>query len=516
MTARRGFGLAALLLAVALPAEANWVASGRILYEDRDWDASGFTGTTVTKPVRWADIEVVDPTKNGSKSILARGRTDATGSFSIPVTDSTSRAKIRARVLAQTTQTSDLFIKVTSQSGSLYAGEMPEVTNHPPNVNVDFGTLTAPAFGGGEVFNIFDLAVSGADFIQALTGSRPNSGKLVTFRWQIDGGVSGSYTSGNTVNLRDNAGYDDTVILHEWSHYVMTSNYSKSSNPGGTHYLSDCDEDQRLAFDEGRATFFGASVRRYSGFPHANVYIRTSGAPGPGHVENGYDLEDEVQYACDGDTSEVGVSRTLWDVADSASTPDGSPGTDDDPLMLPDLEHWQVFTGPVKSTSGSITHETFWDGWFSSGVANGYLADMRETFGAYGVEFWPDSFEPNDSAAASAVLYPGAAPVHLTFFADPDGDGKGQADTDVFRFAAIAQGAYVAETTALFNGANTKLEILDSNGSTVLASNDDRTSGDRSSRVAWTAPRADTFYVRVTETNSVGNYGSYDLVLTGP
>ena len=114
------------------------------------------------------------------------------------------------------------------------------------------------------------------DFIKYLTGSRPNSQKLLTFKWAINGGETTSFTTGATCTIRDSAGYDDTPILHEWSHYAMYF-WSKSSNPGGTHFLSNCNEDLRLAFDEGRATFFGCSVRRYNHFPNANVYLKTDG-----------------------------------------------------------------------------------------------------------------------------------------------------------------------------------------------------------------------------------------------
>ena len=53
----------AVLLAAALPAHANWIASGQLLYEHREWNEFGFTGVVTTKPVRFADVQVIDPTK---------------------------------------------------------------------------------------------------------------------------------------------------------------------------------------------------------------------------------------------------------------------------------------------------------------------------------------------------------------------------------------------------------------------------------------------------------------------
>jgi hypothetical protein len=67
------------------------------------------------------------------------------------------------------------------------------------------------------------------------------------------------------------------------------------------------------------------------------------------------------------------------------------------------------------------------------------------------------------------------------------------------------------ETTNLLSDANTFLEILDSDGVTVLASNNDRAAGDESSLINWTAPRSDVFYVRVTHYPDWGIYGSYKV-----
>jgi hypothetical protein len=64
---------------------------------------------------------------------------------------------------------------------------------------------------------------------------------------------------------------------------------------------------------------------------------------------------------------------------------------------------------------------------------------------------------------------------------------------------------------------DTNLEILDTNGTTVLASNNDRVAGDKSSLVTWTAPRSDLFYIRSKRASGGYTiYGSYDLLLSTP
>lgn len=510
---RRAAIVFSIALVAALPAHANWVASGTFLYQDREWNETGFTGTITSRPMRFADVEIHDPNKSGSKRVLAKGKTDANGAFSISVVDSSTRT-VRAVVFARTVQTTDLFVKVTNPSGSVWAGNSQDVPNHNPNTNTNFGTLTALAFAGAEAFNIFDLAIYGADYIKAMTGTRPNSSKLVTLKWASNGGVSASSVSGNTVTLRDSAGFDDTVILHEWSHYAM-NNYSKSSNPTGTHALADCFQDARLAFDEGRATYLGNAVLRHFNLGRPAVYVRTSGASGPGGATNWFDLETETQYDCDGSTSEVTVARSLWDIGDSAATPDFTPGVEEahDLLSLPDTEVWDVFAGPVKSAT-TVTHESFWNGWFDASIANGFKTEMIGIFSYLSIEYFPDPFESNESSSQAPPIVPNAAAIHLTYFADPDGDGKGQADTDVFRFDAVSGTPYTIETFGLFSDADTILELLDTNGSTVLASNDNRATGDRSSLIQWTAPRSDVFYVRSKRASGHGIHGSYDLRLT--
>jgi hypothetical protein len=494
------------------------LASGRLLYQHRDWDRTGFTGTVVNLPVRFADVEVIDPTKNGAKAHLAWGKTDANGNFNIPVTDSSTRSKVRVLILTQTTQTSDLFVRITTPGGSVYAANTPDSLNHGPNTNVNWGTMVAQAFAGAEPFNIFDLGVYGADYIKFLTGSRPNSSKLVTFKWASNGGVSGSSTSGNTVALRDTAGYDDTVIQHEWAHYIM-NNYSKVTSPGGQHFLSDCNEDARLAFDEARASFFGCSLRRYYGWSNANIYMRTDGGSGPGRLVNWYNLEDPEQYVCHGGTSEVANSRTMWDIADGATTTDLTPGIDDNPpdaLTLPDTETWQVFVGPIKNAT-YVTAESFWDGWFDPTVANGNYAAMKDIWSYFTIEFFHDAFEPNNTTATAPLLAANDPPIHLTYFYDANLDGKGAVDTDIFKFNAVSGRIYAIETLNLLSANDTILELLDTNGTTVLASNNDRGVADKSSKITWTAPRSDLFYVRSKRaTGGYTIYGSYDLSLTTP
>ena len=72
---------------------------------------------------------------------------------------------------------------------------------------------------------------------------------------------------------------------------------------------------------------------------------------------------------------------------------------------------------------------------------------------------------------------------------------------------------YIAETFDLLSAANTSLRIFDTDGVPLLAVNNDKAPGDDASKIEWTAPRTDTFYVKVSHEPDFGIYGSYDLVL---
>jgi hypothetical protein len=234
---------------------------------------------------------------------------------------------------------------------------------------------------------------------------------------------------------------------------------------------------------------------------------------------NTYNLESEAQYVCLGDTSEVSNSRALWDIGDSAATSDSTPGVEDTPpdtLALADVEAWQVFAGPIKSVT-YVTGESFWNGWFDPTIANANFVAMKDVWNAFTIEFWQDGEEPNNTTGTAKPLVANGGPLHLTYFYDSNGDGKGEVDTDLFSFVATAGQPFTVQTTNLLSANDTNLEILSSNGSTVLASNNDRAAGDKSSLISWTASSTGTFYVRSKRAS--GGYtihGSYDLTLTSP
>ena len=58
------------------------------------------------------------------------------------------------------------------------------------------------------------------------------------------------------------------------------------------------------------------------------------------------------------------------------------------------------------------------------------------------------------------------------------------------------------------------LEVLDTAGSAVLASNNDRSATDPSSQITWTAPTSGVYYIRSSHAAEYWIHGSYDLRLS--
>ena len=500
----------ALFLLVVLPLHADWIAEGNAQYRDREFSSIGFSGVEPLRPIRFADVEILDAV---ALSVLASGTTDDQGNFSIPVVDGQVR-DVQVRILTRGDETTDLFLEVSNAAFEPYAIISPISSAHSPDASLNFGTLVAEIGQGGEAFNCWDVGLLGTDYIAFLQGSRPGSFDALRIVWEPSRGQPASTASAFRIDVRDTGPYDDTVILHEYGHFAVF-NFSVSNNPGGSHGFAQCDQDPQLAWEEGHASFFGCSARKHFGLALPNIYVRTTGAAGPGHVSLYADLETETEFECDGSTSEVAVFTALWDIFDGVSEQDFTPGVDDlalENLELDDREHWEVMTGGLPGRS-RISAEDYWDAWFEAPILNGFHAEMKTIFGTgVGIEYFEDLYEPNDSLAVASPIAADGTLIHATFFSDPDGDGSGAEirEVDWFSFVTPSGVVYEVETLNLWSAADTSITITDESGST-LASNDDRSSGDPSSFLRWTAPGDGTFYVEVSQPNDFTPYGSYDL-----
>ncbi len=495
-----------LLAGMGAPALADYNVSGRFVYVDREFDINGFTGVEPQLAIRFASVEVVE----GSK-IVGSGVTDINGNFLFRVTDSRTR-DIYVRCLArrQTSTAVPIDVRSGNQSGDIWSIRTQTFTGHQPSQDLFIGTLAAVPGAGGEAFNLLDATLLGSDYLVSLRGPGTYPLLIVVFN-AANPNLSSFNFNNDTITQARNAGYDDTVVLHEMGHYAFY-NFSKNDSNGGEHHLSDCNQNLMLAMDEGNATYFGLSARRFAGRPHASLYVRTTGLPGPGNLQFWFDAETQLPFVCRGATSETTVYAALWDLVDGASTSDETPGSEEpwDLLSGQDAGYWKVLTIYLP-TSANVSLEDFWDGWFHPSVNNDHYSEMKSVFRELGVEYTPDAFEPNDTIAEARTVAPGGALLHNTYFADRDNDLLGEADTDIFTFTASAGTPYAIETLNLLSDANTSLTLLASDGTTILASNNDRNFNDASSLILYTPATSGTLYVKSVHAADFGIYGSYEL-----
>lgn len=490
----------------AAPAVADYEVRGRFLYRDRPFALGGFTGVDNDQPIRFADVEIFD---NQTLAVLAQTASDASGNFVVNVVDSQTR-DLRVRVLSRANATPSLKLRVLRTTDSaVFAVASPVFTAHPPTAAVDFSAnpVVAVQGAGGDAFNIWDQGVYAFDFIASRAGSRP--GVLLTLYWATLSG-NGTYYSHPNVSIyllglnSDSDAYDDTVILHEIGHYTEF-NLAASHNPGGAHSLNGL-YDLRLTWSEGQATFFNNLVRDWRGTARPDIYVDTSGQPGPGHAFISYEVETP-SVGVPGANNEVTVNAVLWEIVDVPATADGSPGNDDDALQIATgvADFWDVFVQRIPLAT-SISLEDFWDGWFALG--KDHDAAMRAAFGARGVEYFDDAFEPDDTAAQARTLVPDGVLEHHTIY--------GIGDEDWVKLLVAAGGSYVFQTQNMLSGADTRLDLYAADGTTLLASNDDRAPNDPSSRIAWTAPFTDLVHLRCKRKADAHTYGSYNLSIAGP
>ena len=479
--------------------------TGRFSYRDRVIDPNGFvhelTADNPLKPVRRADVELVNV---ATQTVVASGSTDDTGAFSLSVTGLTTDTFF-LRVLSAATRWPgvDLRVRISSSQPASYSAATPSFQK--PAIGTHVGEFVVEPLQGGEAFNILDSCLDGALLVASLTGSLPPAPLRV---YWSSGSTNGTYftRTESAIYLLGEEGYDDCVITHEYGHYVA-ANYSKDDSPGLIHYVDDANQDVRLAWSEGWASYFQSAARRFAGDPYPAWYIDTTGETGAGRLGFAYECEGP-SFAVQGTASEVVVQALLWDIEDASDSPDDTPGSDDDPLALSRSTSWKVVTGPLK-TATYVSLEDFWEGWFAPTVANGYYEEMKTAFAALGVEYFPDAREPDGTPALAGDLPLDGTPVHHTFY--------GAGDIDYHRLALSAGESVLVETLNILGWGDTYLEIYDPSASLIAAAAD-RNAADISSMATFTAAVDGVYSVKVRREydgkSFYAEYGSYDIRAT--
>ena len=514
--------LTAALVALAVPeaALADFTVTGTFLYRDRNFTYNGgFNGIEPTRPVRQANVQVID---NSTGATLAAAPTDDTGFVSIDVTGSGQR-DILVRCQSRSRLYGSFRIRVETTSQVLYSVSTGVFAGWDQNTDLDFGTVISEKIFSGSSqanpFNMLDMCVSGLDYVLAQGAPNPSG----TIRMQWPGG-SGSFASGFRANMATDDGYDDMVQLHELGH-VLHNMYSDSDSPGGSHVFGDSDQDPRLSYGEGWATFFAGAVRNWRNIFDPAFYMDCNGSVATGGIQLRMRMENSSPYisSTGGEATEVGVACALWDLVDTASTNDGN-ATDDDPLdgsfvflnaADGDDMHWQTFTGPVDSAA-NLTIRNHWDAFFNP-VDYGAHAELETIFANFGINNFLDADEPNNSTGG-ATPYVGNdtwTPIRTLYFSNATPPAPGAGDTDHYSFT-LQNGEGFEVETRYPNGSSNALTYADPflrifrpNG-TIFATNNDGGTG-RNAFINATADASGTWVAQVSSTHSYRRTGSYQL-----
>lgn len=508
------------MIVLALLASAQ--ISGTVRYENREYNAAGFTGGTQFIPVRRALVELVNPTTGNSWF----GFTNDNGAYTVLPTDA-GVFGVFLRVYASNTSgpVYNAEVRNNVSANAVYTSVSATVARTLPADALPINLDVPAASTAAEAFNIFDAAVWSFDYVLA----RDTAGGLaalsplprVVLYWE-PGATAGTFFDPPTNRLflrglaADDDGWDDDIVLHELGHFISV-NWGRDDSPGGFHSITD-QLDPRLAWSEGWAHYFSSAVRAF-----ANTI--KPGQPGPptAYVDpwtqvdifsvgnSFFDLE-APSFSADTitDRNEVAVGAGLWDILDTVN----EGGFDTLGGAAKEIDTWQILRVQIPGFS-NITLEDFFKGWLID--SPGDALSVSGTSAAAGIfkdrltRFYVDPSEPNDGSGTAVAL--GAVPptgllLERTFF--DAGTPLGTGDEDWFSFTLAAPGFLRVQTRNLGDAADTLVELY--NGALALQDfNDNRSGTDVSSLIERSVP-AGIYFVRVRPaTGSVAEFGTYDL-----
>ena len=555
--------------------------SGTASYEDKLYDLYyGMTGKTAYKPVRYAELELINA--NGGASLLATATT-ATGYYSINATAYAGQTVyVRVISTAVPSGTQSLEVKDLAGTPALYAVASMNLTlsnNSAPAVNIAVPTSSA----AGGAFNILDVYTSGFHFVNSLV-SVPSPTLALTAYWQPGNTIgtwfcniydatdcpkgAGIYVLSDAAGMQDTDEFDDDVLWHEFGHFVL-NDFSQDDSPGGTHYIDANDEDLRLSWSEGWGGFFPTAVKSWvvtsgttslSADPNAtptSQYVdmySTGDAAISINIASPESSLDPVTltYYCDNTNNyckyaanEVAVANVLWHLMSGPTTSFG---------MQPIWD--AISTFPTATvTVAPVNLEAFWDQ-FKHLRGTSFTSEQADIEGYYGnrlINYREDAYEAgsgDDTPANAVPVSLPASTVRYLFKAD------GSADIDYVSFTGVAGTSYTVSTTAkdtLKNGADTTIRVIRETGMAPIVQNDNydiasyencdamgncplngdvynystyppqwESEAPLSSKVIFTAPASETYYVEIKTTPSptrplsAGRYGTYTLTITSP
>ncbi len=476
----------ALVLAMASVAGADTV-SGTVRYQDRTYNATGFTGTQLL-PVRFAEFEVV----RSDGTVLGSGSTLVDGTYSVVIANAGTQS-IFLRVYARQNSAA-INASIRTAGNAIYTAVTTPAsldTNAPITLDLD----VTIASGGAGPFNLFDGAVLAFEYIASLdTPLLSPLPPLIVF-WDA-GSTDGTYFDGASVHIRGDASdadeFDDDVVLHEFGHFTA-AHWSKDDSPGGSHSVTD-QLDPRLAWSEGWATYFSSATKRLAGaalYPTPELYVDIFAV---GTFSMNIETPSFSPQAITA-RNELAISAVLWDLTDPANELFDAMPLPVNPATEDDV--WTVMESLPAATN--VTLEDFFLSWITIVTPAEALATSGDptttgVFRARQIRYYLDPSEANNTSATATSAALPASFSQRTIFAVNDED---------WFTATIPLGTLRATATNLGDGASLIIDIIAADSVTVV--------GTGSTTAQGTFGVGTAAFVRVRSTNQVTQLGYYDL-----
>ncbi|WP_413289647.1 hypothetical protein [Bdellovibrio sp. HCB337] len=255
--------------------------SGTATFEYRALSlANGLSGNPVSLGTTYAEVHIVD-----SAGVTVQcGETNATGAFSlvIPQVAGSYTVQVLSRSLTNKVKASvlkdiyDSIPYIVETGFSVNAGQS----------TVNGLTVVASARGSvdseipGAAFNILADIFWANEYLRENTSNASFVADKVSVYWKAGFNPYSYFNAPNTlasfyiasenrlyilggknddVKSSDTDHFDDSIVLHEYGHF-LEAQYSRPSSPGGSHN-GDFIIDPRLAWSEGWANYFQAAVQ---------------------------------------------------------------------------------------------------------------------------------------------------------------------------------------------------------------------------------------------------------------
>ncbi|ROR25332.1 putative repeat protein (TIGR02543 family) [Mobilisporobacter senegalensis] len=228
--------------------------------------------------------------------------TDSRGSFDVPL-DRTNIKKVWVVINAEN-EACNVTRKVgIGNRGYSYKSKKQTVSSKQKTVNLKVNIDNQNAKGA---INIARVINNARNFMKNETGI--NVGKINVF-WTYGKGID-SYTNsvaryGMVLAGKDHDERDESVICHEYGHWVYGTIRNSGSFMGGNH-SSENRIDIKLAYSEGLATFFGQSALGSARYYDGNNVLATSN----------YSIESPHAKIPKSRRNEAYVAASQWDTID--------------------------------------------------------------------------------------------------------------------------------------------------------------------------------------------------------